>query len=226
MGTASSRNAPMGAKKRIFLIEGNIAAGKTELLKGLSDKNYTVVTEPVQEWTTTYVDDKGKNILELFYVDMEKHSFKMQIVSLITRWKLIQEAIESKDEIVIIERSIFTDRYSFALNLYEQGQMSTLEWKIYTDLLEDHASQAEDFPSNVEMCYVYVRTDPEVCLERKDKRGRPEEKSVTLDYLKTLHDKNESWLCDPEFPQKVVVLNGNQDEASVLSDMLKVVTSD
>lgn len=41
---------------------------------------------------------------------------------------------------------------------------------------------------------VYLRTTPEVVYERMKVRGRSEETSVSLDYLKQLHDLHEDWL--------------------------------
>lgn len=225
MGLVQSAQLSLSTK-RVYFVEGNIAAGKSELLKGLASKNYTVHTEPVHEWTTHYVDDNDKNILDLFYSDMKQNAFKLQVVSLITRWNLIKEALESKNDVIIIERSILTDRYSFALNLFEQGNMSALEWKIYTDLLEEYTEKAgELFDSIGFVKYIYVRTEPETCLERIAKRNREEEKSIPLEYLKTLHQKNESWLCDPEFAEQVTVLNGNHDEEAVLTAMIDIINT-
>lgn len=47
-----------------------------------------------------------------------------------------------------------------------------------------------DFFSNL----VYLRTTPEVVYDRMKVRGRSEETSVSLDYLKQLHDLHEEWL--------------------------------
>lgn len=41
---------------------------------------------------------------------------------------------------------------------------------------------------------VYLRSTPEVVYERMKARGRPEEKSVSLEYLQQLHDSHERWL--------------------------------
>lgn len=41
---------------------------------------------------------------------------------------------------------------------------------------------------------VYLRTTPEVVYDRMRVRGRSEEVSVSLDYLKQLHDLHEDWL--------------------------------
>lgn len=41
---------------------------------------------------------------------------------------------------------------------------------------------------------MYLRSTPEVVYERMKARGRPEESSVSLEYLQQLHDSHERWL--------------------------------
>lgn len=41
---------------------------------------------------------------------------------------------------------------------------------------------------------MYLRSTPEVVYERMKARGRPEESSVTLEYLQQLHASHERWL--------------------------------
>ena len=61
---------------------------------------------------------------------------------------------------------------------------------------------------------MYIRTDPEVCLERLRRRARSEEAGVPLSYLKSLHKHYEDWLvhrtlgADLDIP--ILILDGNQ----------------
>jgi deoxyadenosine/deoxycytidine kinase len=41
---------------------------------------------------------------------------------------------------------------------------------------------------------IYLRTSPEVCLERMRRRARSEEAAVGLDYLQKIHKLHEEWL--------------------------------
>ena len=69
----------------IFSIEGNIAAGKTTLLKKLKEtsnlKGYPIlfIEEPVEVWETIK-DSEGKNILQHFYDDNVKYAFPFQMI--------------------------------------------------------------------------------------------------------------------------------------------------
>jgi deoxycitidine kinase len=41
---------------------------------------------------------------------------------------------------------------------------------------------------------IYLRTKPETCFERLQRRARSEEATVPLDYLQSLHQRHEDWL--------------------------------
>ena len=41
---------------------------------------------------------------------------------------------------------------------------------------------------------IYLRASPDTCHRRMLMRKRPEEQSVTIDYLRDLHEKHEQWL--------------------------------
>lgn len=42
--------------------------------------------------------------------------------------------------------------------------------------------------------FIYLRASPDTCHKRMKSRKRAEEGGVTLDYLRDLHEKHESWL--------------------------------
>lgn len=62
---------------------------------------------------------------------------------------------------------------------------------------------------------VYLRSTPEVVYDRIKARGRPEEKGITLDYLKELHQTHEDWLMkgkNNEIPVLVMDANKTMEE--------------
>jgi len=67
---------------------------------------------------------------------------------------------------------------------------------------------------------VYLRAKPETCLERIKTRNRPEEQSITLDYLKQLHDCHEQWLALRTYPCSipVLIIDADQTQEHVYSD--------
>ena len=107
---------------------------------------------------------------------------------------------------VALERSIFCDRYVFALNCFQSGLMAEWEWQIYCLIW--------DFINSQNWCarpdlVVYVRTPAEVCLERiLDKRGRKEEAAIPLEYLQALEVLHDEWLASPALPESQCLVNG------------------
>ena len=104
--------------KKWFIIEGNIGSGKTTLMKMLSDK-YTSGTEfiyePVGVWQS-YRDEKGTNLLDLFYKDQERWAYTMQTVAFMTRMQDITRT--QVRPLRFSERSVYTDICVFAENVF------------------------------------------------------------------------------------------------------------
>jgi len=196
----------------IIYIEGNIGSGKSTFLKTLSScldnskNNISFITEPVDEWIVQ-IDEHGKNILNHFYEDQTRWAFTFQMNSFISR---IRRMEQQKNEINIIERSVFTDRYCFAKNCYESGKMNKMEYDIYckwNDWL------IETF--NVKPCgYIYLRTSPEVCSDRINARSRNEEGGIPIDYLEKLHNSHDDWLNNATTPVLEIDITKNYLEDS------------
>ena len=82
------------------------------------------------------------------------------------------------------ERGIESDKI-FQNVLKEQKCISSLEIDILNASYKPKA-----------LLNIYIRTPPEVCLQRILSRGRPEEKDITYKYLQELHDEHERILTD------------------------------
>lgn len=217
------------SKKRIVFLEGNISSGKSTLIKGLRNANYVVFEEPAEKWTSDYVDHDGVNSLELFYRDMKAMAFKFEMLAMKTRWDIIKQALQSESEIVFIERSLLTDINTFALNLYEQNLLDLLEWKIYTDWYKDKIEDVNHLFENVELEFIYLRTDPQICFQRKLERNRNEERHVPLEYFETIHQKHDTWLNNDNFSHnnkiyKPHIIDGNQSIEKVLEEAIRFST--
>jgi len=178
---------------KLLIVEGNIGAGKSTFLKIVQDHlACQVVFEPHQKWQN--IANKG-NLLEKFYNDTPRWAYTFQSYAFITR-TLAQKnhALKNPYTSQVLERSVFSDRYCFAKNLFETGQMSDLEWTLYLEwfswFLADHVKKPDGF--------IYLQTNPQTCYNRLLKRDRSEEKTVPLTYLEKLHEKHESWLVRKE----------------------------
>jgi deoxyadenosine/deoxycytidine kinase len=69
---------------------------------------------------------------------------------------------------------------------------------------------------------VYLRATPKTCLERIRARNRPEETSIDLNYLTTLHRRHEDWLMPRRegdtLSPPVLIVDANQNKERVYMD--------
>jgi deoxyadenosine/deoxycytidine kinase len=188
-------------------IEGNIGTGKTTFLDLLHIlyPDYSTIYEPVDQWTALKNAD-GTNILENFYKDQQKWSFAFQMNSFISRIKKIKD--NHNPTINFIERSVFTDKYCFANNCYKNGTMTKIEYDIY---VKWHDWLCEEFKMKP-TGFIYLKTTPQISHERINKRNRPGEESIPLDYLHNLHNLHNKWMLqETEKGIPVLVLDVSKD---------------
>ena len=201
------------ARRVIYIfIEGSIASGKSTALDRVvervraalgEDAHLVAVPEPVEAWRNV----RGHNVLDLFYSDMRRYAKLFQTHALTTRVRALRRAVESAPSadpaaasrplIVLVERSVYTDRHVFVELLHADGLLSDAERAVYED----------DYDTFVELLYpgehggvVYLRTEPEGCKSRADARARGEESALTLDYLRALHAAHERVLLSDARP--------------------------
>eukprot|EP01138_Halocafeteria_seosinensis_P016510 gb/GECG01016841.1/.p1 GENE.gb/GECG01016841.1/~~gb/GECG01016841.1/.p1 ORF type:complete len:463 (+),score=60.27 gb/GECG01016841.1/:1-1389(+) len=98
-----------------------------------------------------------------------------------------------KDKILLYERSVLSDRYCFAANCRRSSLFQEIEWRVYCDW---HNFLLKAFDGLRLDGLVYLRTSPQTCLGRLQKRARSEESSVGIEYLTQLHRRHEDWLIE------------------------------
>ena len=195
----------------LISIEGNIGTGKTTLINILNKKfgkknNVIFVDEPLQQWLNLK-DSDGENILGKFYGDQQRWSYSFQMHAFITRSKAILEQ-NTDDNVVIIERSVITDRNVFAYLLYESGKISEMEWKLYIewfDWLTEHFSKVT--PDK----FIYLKADPKISYQRMVNRTRDEEADIPIDYLNQVSEKHDQWLLGENENENVITIDVNHD---------------
>ena len=194
------------ANKTIITIEGNIGVGKstfTNIMKSAFNDSI-VVSEPVDMWLNTKTND-GENILGLFYKDIPRWAYTFQNLACVTRMMKIQDAINSNHNIIFLDRSLGTDRYVFEKMLHDDGLLTDIEhnmYKLWCDFYNNYVNKQNN------LNYIYLKCDPEVALERIKKRGREEEKNITLEYLIKLNKYHEDWLGNLD---NVLVIDCNKE---------------
>jgi len=164
---------------KFIVIAGNIGAGKTTLVKILSEKlNFTPFYEPHEE--NPYLAD--------FYEDMESWSYQSQVYFLTRRLKIHKELIVAEGS-VVQDRSVYEDAEIFARNLYLQGDLSARDYSVYRDLYSILASLLPP-PSLM----VYLRASVDTLMQRIAKRGREYEAGISRSYLASLNNLYEDWM--------------------------------
>ncbi len=192
--------------KNVIAIEGNIGVGKstfTQILKKNFDKS-TIVSEPVDMWLNIK-NNNDDNILGMFYKDTKRWAYTFQNLAYITRMMKIEDAIRNSDGIIFLDRSLGTDRNVFEKMLYDDKLLNEIEHQMYNLWYDFYHKYVN---ANTNQIYIYLRCNPEIAYDRIAKRGREEEKNITLEYLNKLHEYHEQWLMGLE---NVIIIDCNKD---------------
>ena len=195
-------------------LDGNIGSGKSttwdmlkEAYKGRDDVHF--VEEPVDSWHHIK-DGDGVPILTNFYKNKKAFAFRFQMMAYISRLALLRQTVREnagRCRIIITERSVETDRNIFARMLYDSGDIEHDEYTIYNMWFDEFV---RDLPV---AGLVYIRADPETCLERITKRAR-EGESIPLDYVEKCHDYHESWINGATCKKLVIDANAEIEETA------------
>jgi len=202
-----------------ILIEGNIASGKSTLLKKLAKLNgITTLPEPVEEWQNL----NGTNLLEDMVTNQKRWMTTFQLFSSYTRLEIaLGGALDSK--VRVLERSLYSEFYCFVQYHKDNGSLEPGEYallKKWFEFLTLHGG------SNLGVdLIVYIRTDPQVLLDRIQSRGRKEEATINREFLLAMHKYHEDWLVNKKFPlpAPVAVIDGDMTIEETYAASLKAI---
>lgn len=172
----------------MYIIEGNIGAGKSTFLKLLQQRipALSIALEPVENWQNS---DGGQSLLANFYQDPRRWAYTFETLTLMSRVREMQQQYGHTAN-QLVERSIYSGYYCFAKNGYEQGFMAEVEWQVYSQWFDFLVRNAGMMPTG----FIYLRISPEVAFERIKKRNRNAETGISLEYLQQIHEKHERFL--------------------------------
>jgi len=175
----------------MYILEGNIGVGKTTFLD-LLNKNVPeikVFLEPTGNWTKTVY---GQSLLANFYKEPKRWAYTMETLTMVCRVQNHVNDQNNSNQRFIVERSIYSGHYCFALNGYENGYFSKIEWSVYNEWVNFLINKRCRPPHG----FIYLKASPEVCFERIKKRNRFSEKDVTLAYIKQIEKYHEQFLVE------------------------------
>jgi deoxyadenosine/deoxycytidine kinase len=165
--------------KRLVLVAGNIASGKTSLTERLGAR---------LGWRTAFESVADNPYLADFYTDMRQWSFHLQVFFLGHRAQQHLQLARSAEP-AIADRSIYEDAYIFARALYHLGNLTERDYQAYRQVF---AQVVGGLPSPDML--LYLRAPVPVLLERIGERGRSIESGITGEYLSLLETFYDEWI--------------------------------
>lgn len=214
----------MNEKVKFVALEGNTGCGKSTVLEFLSTlPALEVRPEPVKVWQ----DFHGHNLLQLKYGDPKRWCFTFQTMVQLTRLQMYTPS-DNQRRINVMERSLHSNRYCFLEAALQSQHLTEVEYALSTEWFEFLET---NFKIDLDLI-IYLRTSPQIALERVKQRKRVEEKEVTLEQLERCHDLYENWIMthNCQFPVAVVDANADAQQvntavASLLHSVFKISPS-
>lgn len=198
---------PLG---KILIVEGEIGAGKTELIKSLAAAfaergvRACSVLEPVGLW-----GDIG--ILQKFYENPGRHAYGFQTLVFATRIMAIVDAVEANPtaDVYLLERSPATD----PVFMHIQEGVESVEMEMYKTWCQAWQRMVPLDLSGAQI--LYLKTSLDACMARVTERRRHGEAApvgaaladsggVSFEYQARLRRAHEAYLQgyhSEEFPQ-------------------------
>lgn len=181
--------------KTQMAISGIIGTGKTTCVRALAKMGFSVFEEPAE--TNPYLSD--------FYNNKDMWGFPMQMFMLNQRVDTTRSII--KTGYGIQDRSVYEDGLFVETN-FKIGAFDKRNYDLYHELFRKLTADF-DFPQ----VFVYLKTDPKICLQRVTKRGREAEKEreggggVDISYLTHLHEEYEIFFRDISQKRPVIAVD-------------------
>ena len=171
-------------------ISGNIGSGKTTLTTLLA-KHYG--------WTPKFESVAENPYLDVFYKDMKRWSFNLEVFFLKERFKDVLAIAQSTTPIVQ-DRSIFEGVHIFSANNKDMGNLDERDFDTYMELFAIMTSLVK-LPDLL----VYLRSSVPHLIENIRRRGRDYEQSIPIAYLENLNQRYEQFILE-KYPGKVLVV--------------------
>lgn len=198
----------MVSEHRYIAVAGNMGVGKSTMVQFLTTQfGGEAFYEPVDT----------NPFFKHFFKDMRTWAFHSQIYFLTHKFRIHQE-VQGRSGLTVIDRTIYEDAEIFARGLHQDGMMSDDEFNLYWDLYESMCQtlRPPDF-------LIYLTCSMATLRERIATRGRPSEKHVKIEYLKTLQRRYDLWVKNIKFCKVVHIHTDNLDYISDLVHRASVI---
>ena len=174
-----------------ILFEGNIASGKSSLLRHIQNlyTNVHIRWEPVDEW----VNYDGHNILNEYYANPKDKGFEFELQVLNSMARRAKRSMPWSLNYCFEERSIDSALQVFCPYMLESKFLTLRQMELLKETASNclTGSEKNSRPSYI----VYCRSNPAQCFERnKSREGSLHNKGVPLEVFEAVHRNYENWL--------------------------------
>lgn len=152
-----------------IVVEGNIGAGKTSLVKMISKQyNARMILEQ-------FADNP---FLPKFYKDQERYSFPLELSFLADRYRQLKTKLGDQD---LFKSFTISDYYFMKSLIFAKTTLADDEFRLYRQIFNII------YQSLPKPClYIYLHLDVEKILYNINCRGRDYEKAITAEYLEKI----------------------------------------
>ncbi|MDF7668625.1 deoxynucleoside kinase [Lactobacillus sp. ESL0680] len=182
---------------QVIVLSGPIGAGKSSLTSILAEHLGT---------QAFYEGVDSNPVLPLYYKDMKRYTFLLNIYLLNHRIAQINQAVKEKNS--VSDRSIYEDALFFKMNA-DSNVADPTEFQIYDGLLENMMEDTPGNPSKKPDLLIYIHVSLETMLKRIKKRGRSYEQISTdpslKDYYARLIRYYEPWYENYNASPKIAI---------------------
>ncbi len=195
--------------------EGNIGVGKSTILSEVHNHfRYTDISyawEPLDEW------DENGFLNDMYSKNIQHAEFQHMVIS-----SMFQKSFMglSQSNILIQERSM-----DAALEVFTKSNVKNSRSMELLKYSYDKLKQSLQEAFSIQTFRIYLRVPPHIAFARVSKRSRSSESSISEEYINTINDSYEEWLCFSSPDSSVIIIDASRDIEEVTRDVIKAVTS-
>lgn len=179
-------------KINYLVIEGNIGAGKTSLVKMIArDFGARMVLERF----------KDNPFLPKFYKEQQKYAFPLEMSFLADRYNQLKKHLAGFE---LFSTFVVSDYYFAKSLIFARNTLSEDEFRLYRrffDIIYEKIPKPD--------LYVYLHTDVEILLKNIHKRNRTYEQNIQREYLEKISQGYSNFFKQElEFPVLLIDTSG------------------
>lgn len=199
------------------VLEGNIGAGKSSLgrlMQNLDPLTFKFYPEPTELWHL----EGGRDILKDLYQRTPGAGFLAQ--TLISQTVLVRDLQLNPAPVPVglYERSLSSAKMCFIPAMLDEGLITQTEAEV---LNLGYAFNTSHWSQLTPDRIVYVRCEPDQCMNRLATRGGVEPGRVSQFYVKRLHELHDNWLLGRH---DVITLNTTAVDKTGLRHLAHLLT--